>query len=104
MCIRDSIYPIEIENRLIEHPGLFEVAVVGVPHPTLGHEVKAYVVEKVPGSLTEADVEEWCAVTLARFKVPTHVEFVAELPHNATGKVLKHLLGSAEVPSDFVQE
>jgi len=100
----ENIYPIEIENRLIEHPGLFEVAVVGVPHPTLGHEVKAYVVEKVPGSLTEADVEEWCAVTLARFKVPTHVEFVAELPHNATGKVLKHLLGSAEVPSDFVQE
>jgi acyl-CoA synthetase (AMP-forming)/AMP-acid ligase II len=100
----ENIYPIEIENRLIEHPGLFEVAVVGVPHPTLGHEVKAYVVEKVPGSLTEADVEEWCAVTLARFKVPTHVEFVAELPHNATGKVLKHLLGSAQAPSDFVQE
>ena len=77
---------------------------VGIPHPALGQEVKAYVVEKVPGSLTEADVEEWCAVTLARFKVPTHVEFVAELPHNATGKVLKHLLGSAQAPSDFVQE
>ncbi len=43
-------------------------------------------VEKVPGSLSEADVEEWCAVTLARFKVPTHVEFVAELPHNAREK------------------
>ncbi len=100
----ENIYPIEIENRLIEHPGLFEVAVVGVPHPALGQEVKAYVVEKVPGSLSEADVEEWCAVTLARFKVPTHVEFVAELPHNATGKVLKHLLGSAQAPSDFVQE
>ena len=100
----ENIYPIEIENRLIEHPDLFEVAVVGVPHPALGQEVKAYVVEKVPGSLTEADVEEWCAVTLARFKVPTHVEFVTELPHNATGKVLKHLLGSSQVPSDFVQE
>ncbi len=100
----ENIYPIEIENRLIEHPGLFEVAVVGVPHPALGQEVKAYVVEKVPGSLTATDVEEWCAVTLARFKVPTHVEFVAELPHNATGKVLKHLLGSAQAPSDFVQE
>jgi acyl-CoA synthetase (AMP-forming)/AMP-acid ligase II len=100
----ENIYPIEIENRLIEHPGLFEVAVVGVPHPALGQEVKAYVVEKVPGSLTATDVVEWCAVTLARFKVPTHVEFVAELPHNATGKVLKHLLGSAQAPSDFVQE
>jgi acyl-CoA synthetase (AMP-forming)/AMP-acid ligase II len=100
----ENIYPIEIENRLTEHPGLFEVAVVGVPHPALGQEVKAYVVEKVPGSLTATDVVEWCAVTLARFKVPTHVEFVAELPHNATGKVLKHLLGSAQAPSDFVQE
>jgi len=100
----ENIYPVEIENRLIEHPDLFEVAVVGVPHPALGQEVKAYVVEKVPGSLSEADVEEWCALTLARFKVPTHVEFVAELPHNATGKVLKHLLGSAQPPSDFVQE
>jgi acyl-CoA synthetase (AMP-forming)/AMP-acid ligase II len=100
----ENIYPVEIENRLIEHPDLFEVAVVGVPHAALGQEVKAYVVEKVPGSLTEADVEAWCAVTLARFKVPTHVEFVAELPHNATGKVLKHLLGSDHAPSDFVQE
>jgi acyl-CoA synthetase (AMP-forming)/AMP-acid ligase II len=100
----ENIYPIEIENRLIEHPDLFEVAVVGVPHTALGHEVKAYVVEKVPGSLTEGDVVEWCAVTLARFKVPTHVEFVTELPHTATGKVLKHLLGSGQVPSDFVQE
>jgi acyl-CoA synthetase (AMP-forming)/AMP-acid ligase II len=100
----ENIYPIEIENRLIEHPDLLEVAVVGVPHAALGQEVKAYVVERIPGSLTEADVEEWCAVTLARFKVPTHVEFVAELPHNATGKVLKHLLGSDQAPSDFVQE
>jgi acyl-CoA synthetase (AMP-forming)/AMP-acid ligase II len=100
----ENIYPIEIENRLIEHPDIFEVAVVGVPHAALGQEVKAYVVEKFPGTLTEAAVEEWCAVTLARFKVPAHVEFVAELPHNATGKVLKHLLGSTQAPSDFVQE
>ena len=77
---------------------------VGVPHAALGQEVKAYVVEKVPGTLTEADVEAWCAATLARFKVPTHVEFVAELPHNATGKVVKHLLGSGQTASDFVQE
>jgi acyl-CoA synthetase (AMP-forming)/AMP-acid ligase II len=100
----ENIYPVEIENRLIEHPGMFEVAVVGIPHAALGQEVKAYIVEKVPGSLTAADVTEWCARTLAGFKVPAHIEFVAELPHNATGKVLKHLLGSTPSAADFVQE
>ncbi len=76
----ENIYPVEIENRLIEHPGLAEVAVVGVAHPTLGQEVTAYVVEKVPGTLTEADVRDWCAVALAGFKVPAHVEFVPICP------------------------
>jgi acyl-CoA synthetase (AMP-forming)/AMP-acid ligase II len=100
----ENIYPVEIENRLIEHPDMFEVAVVGVPHAALGQEVKAYVVERVPGLLTAADVQEWCGLTLAAFKVPAHIEFVAELPHNATGKVLKHLLGSPSAAADFVQE
>jgi acyl-CoA synthetase (AMP-forming)/AMP-acid ligase II len=100
----ENVYPVEIENRLIEHPGVFEVAVVGVPHPTLGQEVKAYIVEKDPGSLSQSDVEGWCAEVLAGFKVPTYVEFQPELPHNASGKVLKHLLGAEHAPSDFVQE
>ncbi|MGA7419013.1 MAG: class I adenylate-forming enzyme family protein [Acidimicrobiales bacterium] len=100
----ENIYPVEIENRLIENPGVAEAAVVGVTHATLGHEVAAYVVEKVPGTLAAADIREWCSATLAGFKVPTLVEFVPELPHNASGKVLKHLLGSDLPPSDFVQE
>jgi acyl-CoA synthetase (AMP-forming)/AMP-acid ligase II len=100
----ENIYPVEIENRLIEHPGVAEVAVVGVTHATLGHEVASYVVEKVPGTLAAADIREWCSATLAGFKVPTLVEFVPELPHNASGKVLKHLLGSDLPSSDFVQE
>ncbi len=100
----ENVYPVEIENRLIEHPGVAEVAVVGLTHATLGQEVAAYVVEKVPGSLAAADIRDWCSATLAGFKVPTQVEFVSELPHNASGKVLKHLLGSHLPPSDFVQE
>jgi acyl-CoA synthetase (AMP-forming)/AMP-acid ligase II len=100
----ENVYPIEIENRIIEHPDVVEVAVVGVPHATIGQEVKAYVVQKSPGALSQSDVQGWCAEVLAHFKVPAYVEFVPELPHNASGKVIKHLLGAAQAPNDFVQE
>lgn len=100
----ENIYPVEIENRLIEHPEISEAAVVGVAHPILGQEPTAYVVERVRGTLSAAEVQEWCAQTLARFKVPASVEFVAELPHNASGKVLKHLLGRDPGESGFIAE
>jgi acyl-CoA synthetase (AMP-forming)/AMP-acid ligase II len=100
----ENISPVEIENRLFEHPEIAEVAVVGVEHPKLGQEVAAFVVTHTPGSLTEADVQEWVRATLAGFKVPSTVEFRDELPHNASGKVIKHLLQSPEKASDFVEE
>jgi acyl-CoA synthetase (AMP-forming)/AMP-acid ligase II len=100
----ENISPVEIENRLFEHPEIAEVAVVGVEHPQLGQEVAAFVVPHTPGALTEDDVRDWVAATLAGFKVPSKVEFRDELPHNASGKVLKHLLQSPEKASDFVEE
>jgi acyl-CoA synthetase (AMP-forming)/AMP-acid ligase II len=100
----ENISPVEIENRLFEHPDIAEVAIVGADHPTLGQEVAAFVVPHTPGALTENDVQEWVAATLAGFKVPSKVEFRDELPHNASGKVLKHLLQSPEKASDFVEE
>ena len=100
----ENISPVEIENRLFEHPEIAEVAIVGVEHPKLGQEVAAFVVPHTPGALTETDVQEWVAATLAGFKVPSTVEFRDELPHNASGKVLKHLLQSPEKASDFVEE
>jgi acyl-CoA synthetase (AMP-forming)/AMP-acid ligase II len=100
----ENISPVEIENRLFEHPEIAEVAVVGVEHPTLGQEVAAFVVPHTPGALTEAEVQEWVAATLAGFKVPSRVEFRHALPHNASGKVLKHVLTSPEKASDFVEE
>jgi acyl-CoA synthetase (AMP-forming)/AMP-acid ligase II len=100
----ENIYPAEIENRLIEHPDITEVAVVGVDHAMLGQEVKAYVVARVP--LTEDGVREFAGEALAAYKVPTHVEFVDALPHNATGKVLKQLLGKETPPTaaGFIEE
>jgi acyl-CoA synthetase (AMP-forming)/AMP-acid ligase II len=100
----ENIYPVEIENRLFEHPGVAEVAVVGVDHPTLGQEVKAFVVAKDGLRLDVDELRSFCAASLAAFKVPAYVELVPSLPHNAAGKVLKHLLGRPEAATDFIEE
>ncbi len=85
----ENIYPVEVENRLAEHTDIVEAVVVGVPHPTLGQEVRAYVVAR-PGSGLDAEaVRSWTGAVLAPFKVPAHVTFMDELPHNASGKVIK---------------
>ena len=100
----ENIYPAEIEVRLIEHPDIVEVAVVGVEHATLGQEVKAYVVLRSHGALDSDAVKKFAGVALASFKVPTYVEFLDALPHNASGKVLKHLLGQPAEVSGFIEE
>jgi acyl-CoA synthetase (AMP-forming)/AMP-acid ligase II len=103
----ENIYPAEIENRLIEHPDIVEVAVIGVDHATLGQEVAAYVVAREPGALADDAVIAFAAEFLAAYKVPTYVVFVTELPHNATGKVMKHLLGKDDATTPaagFIEE
>ncbi|MFV2176444.1 AMP-binding protein [Actinomadura sp. LOL_016] len=88
----ENIYPIEIEYRIVEHPAVADACVIGVPHTTLGQEVKAVVVPRDGASLTAEEVRAWTAAALAAFKVPAHVEFRASLPYNETGKVIKRLL------------
>jgi long-chain acyl-CoA synthetase len=101
MIIRggENIYCVEIEQRLVDHPGIADAAVIGVAHPSLGEEVKA-VVQLEPGAtLTEDEVKAWVADKLANFKVPAYVELVDhKLPRNASGKLLKNVLrGEGEV-------
>jgi acyl-CoA synthetase (AMP-forming)/AMP-acid ligase II len=85
----ENVYPIEIENRIVEHPDVADAAVVGVDHPDLGQEVKAFVVSREGVELTPEVVQAWVAETLARFKVPAHVELIDELPYTDSGKVIK---------------
>lgn len=87
----ENIYSVEVENALSGHPGIAEVAVVGIPSERWGEAVKAVVVAG-DASLTADGVVEFAGTRLARYKVPTEVEFVEELPRNASGKVLKHRL------------
>jgi acyl-CoA synthetase (AMP-forming)/AMP-acid ligase II len=99
----ENIYPIEIENRVLEHPDIDDVAIVGIDHPILGEEVKAFVVVRPGADVTPAMVQAWVGEALASFKVPTYVEVRAELPRNAAGKVMKHVLLQADT-SGFVRE
>ncbi|SOC43953.1 class I adenylate-forming enzyme family protein [Ureibacillus acetophenoni] len=96
MIIRggENIYPIEIEEVLYQIPQLLESAVVGVPHEVYGEVPKAYVVLKEGESITGEEILTYCASQLAKYKVPYEVEFLEQLPRNASGKVLKHTLRS----------
>jgi long-chain acyl-CoA synthetase len=87
-----NVYPAEVEEALLDHPGIAAVAVVGVPHPHSGETVKAFVVQEDGHHLEEDQVIEFCAGRLARYKCPTKVTFVAELPTGLGGKLLRREL------------
>lgn len=90
-----NVYPTDIEAVLLEHPDVQEAAVVGVPHPVLGEDIAAYVV-LLPDVAPDPDaLLAFCAERLADYKRPRQLHFVAELPRNATGKVMKHRLGAS---------
>jgi fatty-acyl-CoA synthase len=88
----ENVYPIEVEQVLYRHPAVREVAVVGVPHAKWGETPIAVVALKDGAQVTGDDLIGYSRERLAHFKCPTRVEYVPELPRNATGKVLKTTL------------
>ncbi len=85
----ENVYPVEVENILYLHPKVLEVAVVGLPDKVMGEKVAAAIVA-VPGTTpTIEEIKEYCSDKLAKYKIPEHISFVASLPKNAGGKVIK---------------
>ncbi|MGP4044158.1 FadD3 family acyl-CoA ligase [Streptomyces sp. 2A115] len=84
-----NAYPAEIEQLLGLHPDVADVAVIGIPDGRLGEVGKAYVVRRPGVTLTGDDLIAWARREMANYKVPRVVEFVGELPRNASGKVVK---------------
>jgi len=84
-----NAYPAEIENVLMSHEGIAEVAVIGVPDERMGEVGMAFVVPRPGARLTADEVIAWSRENMANFKVPRRVEICESLPRNATGKVLK---------------
>jgi acyl-CoA synthetase (AMP-forming)/AMP-acid ligase II/uncharacterized membrane protein len=88
----ENVFPAEVEDLLARHEKIAEAAVIGVPDEQFGQRLKAYVVVRGGGDLGEDEVKDYVKSNLARYKVPREVEFLDELPRNATGKVLKREL------------
>lgn len=84
----ENVYPAEIENVLMRHPGIADAAVIGVPSEKWGETVKAIVTRK-DGALSEESVIAYCREHLARYKCPTSVDWMEMIPRNPSGKILK---------------
>ncbi|MEH7345661.1 o-succinylbenzoate--CoA ligase [Bacillus sp. JJ1532] len=88
----ENIYPLEVEQVIGQISDVVEVAVVGVLDPKWGEAAAAFVVKKKESLLTQEEIIEYCNKFLAKYKIPKKVEFLEELPKNATGKIQKNRL------------
>ena len=90
-----NVYPAEVENAIASITGVVQVAVIGVADERMGEVGKAFIVADDEAGLTEHAVRAWCKENIANYKVPKVVEFIAAMPLNATGKILKTSLRQA---------
>ena len=87
-----NAYPAEIENMILAHPSVSQVAVIGVPDQRMGEVGCAFVIPRPGATIDPDELIAWCRTQMANYKVPRRVEVVDEFPLNATGKVLKYEL------------
>ncbi|MBB4640155.1 long-chain-fatty-acid--CoA ligase [Rhizorhapis suberifaciens] len=88
----ENIYPAEVENAIVSHPGVAEVAVIGLPDPHWGEAVTAIIVLQTGAAADAQAITDWARQQIAGYKVPKAIHFVEALPLNATGKVDKRQL------------
>ena len=88
----ENVYPAEVENVLMTHPGVADAAVIGVPDQRWGEAVKAVIVASPGAELSAEDVIAYARTRLGGFKLPKSVDFVASLPRNPSGKLLKRAI------------
>ncbi|MFP6772348.1 MAG: hypothetical protein VCE74_08420 [Alphaproteobacteria bacterium] len=88
----ENVYPAEVESALSGHEKIADVGVIGVPDEKWGETVKAFVVVKPGETLTAEEVMAYARTRIAGYKIPRSVDFVAELPRNPSGKILKREL------------
>lgn len=88
----ENIYPAEVEDALLHHPKIADVAVIGFPHEKWGEAVKAIVVLKPGEQMSEQELIEWCQGKIGRYKIPKAVVFTDSIPRTPTGKILKRVL------------
>jgi long-chain acyl-CoA synthetase len=93
-----SVYPREIEEVLLQHEAILDVALIGIPDPEVGENIKAFVVLKpqFKGKVREDDILAWCKERMAAYKYPRHIEFRESLPRSLIGKVLRRVLREEE--------
>ena len=91
-----NVAPREIDEVLYEHPKIKEAVCVGVPHPSRGEVIKAYIVLKEGESCDKSEIIRWCRDRLANYKVPRMVEFRHDLPKTLVGKILRRVLRAEE--------
>ena len=87
-----NVFPAEVEEVLVSHPGILEATVVGDPHPYSGETVRAVIVARPGTALEEDEIIDFCAARLARYKCPTKVTFVEAIPRGLAGKALRRAL------------
>ena len=97
-CSGYSVFPEDVEAMLLNHPAVHQPAVIGVPDPTRGESVKAFIVlnPQYKGKITPDEIISWARENMAAYKYPRQVVFKDELPATGTGKVLRRLLKDEE--------
>ena len=96
ICSGFNVYPRDIDEVLYQHPSVLEVCTIGIPDEKRGETVKVFVVLKEGMTISEDEIKKFCAEKLAQYKVPTHVEFIKELPRSFIGKPLRRVMRDME--------